>query len=135
MNKALQGILTLGLSLVVASCGKGTGSLTFVAANSASAPGLMALSPSTLAIAKFDVCIKKIKLEDESGEAQRGESEEDEIEFKPGLVDLSNLASAEATIGSLERAPVGFKISKIKIKVRKDTSLCGAGTCARATPS
>lgn len=128
--RKLTSILVATLSFGLFSCGKGTGTLTFVASNTASSPSFLkglatGESPSISSITEFKVCIKKVKLENEDGEAERGESEEDEIEFKPGLVDLSNVTSAEATIGSLENAPVGFKISKIKIKVRKDSSLCG----------
>jgi hypothetical protein len=133
--KTLHKMVCVLAAAFLASCGKGTGTVSFVGSLSSSSPGLLAKgsltqSPAALALTTFKVCIKKIKLEDESGEAQRGESEEDEIEFKPGLVDLSSLSTAEATIGTLENAPVGFKISKIKIKVRKDESLCGSGTHA-----
>lgn len=134
MNKTSIAVLT-GLALSLSSCGKGQGTIHFVATGSASRTaksGPAAESAAALSgITSFKVCIKKVELEDESGEAQHQEgSEENEIEFKPGLVDLTSVASSDVTIGALDNAPVGFKISKIKIKVRQDTSLCGAGTHA-----
>jgi len=133
MNK-LKLVAVSSLSLALTSCGLGSGTLNFTAtsASSRTAKGeLSAPSVSALAVTTFKVCIKKVELEDESGEAQRQEgSETDEIEFKPGLVDLSTIATSEVTIGSLDNAPTGFKISKIKIKVKKDTSLCGASSHA-----
>jgi len=127
----------LALSVALTGCGKDYGSLTLSAVDSASSPSLLsALNPfasSALAfptVNEFTVCIKKIKLEDETGEAQSGDdSEESEIEFKPGLIDLASL-STEKTLGSLANAPVGFKISKVKIKVRQDKSLCGESSHA-----
>lgn len=134
-RKSLVSVAAITASVALTGCGKNYGPLTFTAVNSSSSPTLLSSlnpfassSPAIAAISEFKVCIKKVQLEDETGEAQTGEdSEEKEIEFKPGLINLTSLTT-ETTIGTLTNAPVDFKISKIKIRVRRDESLCGDGT-------
>jgi hypothetical protein len=124
------------------ACGK-QGSVTLVAKNSdpafskpvidtlkVSGPSTTSGSPAPFSTSPFKICIKKVSLEDESGEdrgngSSEGETEEEEneIEFSVGEVDLSTLGSSDVTLGTIPDAPVGFKISKVKIKIKK------FGTC------
>ena len=114
--------------LSLTACGK-SGPVTLVAKNSDTSLASKTLSDSTiqsLTDPTFKVCIKKVTLEDESGEAQgndssEGESEEEknEIEFSVGEVDLTSIATSDVTLGTIADAPVGFKISKVKIKLKK----------------
>lgn len=106
------------------------------------------LSDSNASEIKF--CVHSIKLEDESGSAvtknsslenlqsndDENENDEDkaeddlteseklggEIYFAPGLIDVSS--GSEITWGNV-KLPVGFNLSKIKVKIAKDKKLCG----------
>lgn len=81
---------------------------------------VLALAPTT-AVTDFKICVKKVKLENEDGGVEKKDDQE-EIEFKPGLIDLSS--GAAKSWGAMN-IPVGFKLKKIKIKVQKDKDLCG----------
>lgn len=79
-----------------------------------------AVSPTTT-VTDFKICVRKVKLENEDGKTEQ-KDDQDEIEFKPGLIDLT--AGTAKSWGTMN-VPVGFKLKKIKIKVKKDKDLCG----------
>ena len=121
-------VLASALALLpLTACGK-SGSVTLVAKNSDPVFSKAALveSPGISSTSPFKICIKKVSLEDEAGEdhgngSSDGETDEEknEIEFSVGEVDLSTLGSGDVTLGTIPDAPVGFKISKVKIKIKK----------------
>lgn len=82
--------------------------------------GTMAVNPTTT-VTDFKICVRKVKLENEDDEVEKMD-DQDEIEFKPGLIDLTS--GAAKSWGTMN-VPVGFKLKKIKIKVKKDQELCG----------
>ncbi|MBI3534146.1 MAG: hypothetical protein HY072_01490 [Deltaproteobacteria bacterium] len=81
-------------------------------------------------VTEFKFCVKRIKLEDEDGNAKKkdgetgddGEKDPEDIRFSPGLIDLS--AGIVQDWGTVN-IPIGFKLKKIKIKVKQDKTLCG----------
>ncbi|MBI4924925.1 MAG: hypothetical protein HY843_03290 [Bdellovibrio sp.] len=85
---------------------------------------------------EFKFCVKRIKLEDEDGNAKKkdgetgddGEKDPEDIRFAPGLIDLS--AGVVKDWGTVN-IPIGFKLKKIKIKVKKDKTLCGVNYSVR----
>ncbi|MBC7691569.1 MAG: hypothetical protein H7222_07350 [Methylotenera sp.] len=116
-------------SLTLSACGKGDGSVTVQSAAYPTSGAASVQSNSrdaatvtpTATVTDFKLCIKTIKLEDEDGKAQKEEDQE-EIVFSPGLIDVT--AGIEKAWGNV-KVPVGFKLSRIRIKVKKDQALCG----------
>jgi len=117
--------------LALSACGETTSnSVTLVAKNS-DASLLSKLQPavSTSTTTSFKICVKKVSLEDDLGEDHgNGSSSDDsnEIEFSLGEVDLSTIATSAITLGTIPNAPVGFKLNKVKIKLKK------FGSCAHS---
>jgi len=82
-------------------------------------------------ITEFKLCVERIRLEDAQGKPHLHEdaakkSEDDastgEIKFTPGLIDLSD---GTAKNWGMVDIPVGFALSRLTIKARKDQALCG----------
>ena len=132
MKILMQLLLLLSLAVVFSSCGKsGTisvkspayaAALTDMSSGFESAASYLLSTPP----ATFKFCVKKVRLEDENGEEQEGDGEGDkkDIEFGLGLIDVS--AGVAKDWGSVANVPVNFKLSKIKIKVKKDDTQCAA---------
>ena len=89
---------------------------------------VMSLAPSTT-VSAFKICVKRVKLEDADGKTVKkdnetgdaGEKDADDIRFAPGMIDVS---AGTAIDWGKANIPVGFKLSKLKIKVKKDNTLC-----------
>lgn len=144
--------LSLLLTAVLIGCGKksGTGDVTIssdtfatsgnaiVSAHALVSPTAFAVldlsrsysvAPSTT-VTDFKICVKRIKLEGDDDQPRKkegekgdnGESDPDDIKFAPGLIDVGS--GGEKTWGTVN-LPTGFKLKKIKIKVKKDKDLCG----------
>jgi hypothetical protein len=81
-------------------------------------------------VTDFRFCVKRIRLiaSDGSSVARDGEVDEegnelrDELRFSPGLIDVSS--GEQKDWGTLEM-PVGFRVSEIRVKVKKDAAACG----------
>ena len=83
-------------------------------------PASLVSTPATSVI-DFKICVKEIELEDDTGRSRKRENQ-NEIEFNPGLIDLSS--GTGQPWGTL-KIPPGFNLSRIKVKVKKDQKLCG----------
>lgn len=70
-------------------------------------------------ITDFKFCVTKLKLEQEDG-ASGGE-----VEFKPGLIDVS---SGEAKTWGTAALPTTLKLKRIKVEVHKDQELCSGAS-------
>lgn len=139
-------LLALGIaSLTLTGCGAGaTGDVTISsgaysatsaahldAAAVGSDPGTTFLPAfQSATVSDFKFCVKRVKLEDEDGSAKKKEGEKgdggeegvDDVKFAPGLV---SVGSGAAVDWGTVNIPLGFKLRKIKIKVKKDNDLCG----------
>jgi hypothetical protein len=133
----LQRLGMMSAILLLTACGKtGTVSIKSESYATSGASSLMAdrdslalVTPSTN-VSDFKICVKRIRLQDEDGEAvskdgetgENGEKDVDDIRFSPGLIDLTD--GLPEDWGKVE-VPVGFKLSRLTVKVKKDESVCG----------
>jgi hypothetical protein len=113
-------------AMILTGCG-GSISLKSTAFPTTGATGLrvslpnLAVSTPTANVETFKICITSIRLVNDSEETQ-GKDGSDDIEFKPGLIDLSD--GQEKDWGSVS-TPVGFKLKRLRVKVHHDPDLCG----------
>jgi hypothetical protein len=90
-----------------------TSALVFLPTASVSAP--------TATVTDFKVCIESIRLQNDSDQVQQKDGQDD-IAFKPGLIDLSD--GKEHDWGTLS-VPTGFKLKRLTVKVHQDPGECG----------
>lgn len=137
-NSLLDLFLILAVGLALSACGTktGTGHGLTVKSEAFSTSGIIALSavdllPRTLqrslsdeitprdvfagAISDFKFCVTKVKLEAADG------SSSGEIEFKLGLIDVSNGASKTWGTSPISTS---FSLSRLRVEVHKDPELC-----------
>ncbi len=116
-----------------------TGAVTLAASQLGLDPGAQFLSAFQAAtVSDFKFCVKRVKLENEDGSAQKkegekgdgGEADVDDIKFAPGLI---SVGSGTAVDWGAVNIPVGFKLRKIKVKVKKDSDLCGVNYSVKFT--
>lgn len=129
----LKGILVVSLmAFALTGCGSGKGDVTI---RSAALNGALArinplalIGPDTGAAAVvtptvFKFCVTKVKFENEDGEVEQKDGA-DEVEFAPGVIDMTQSAASALNWGTISNAPVGFKLSKLNVEVHKDAQLC-----------
>lgn len=107
--------------IALVSCGSDskTGSLNLVAKNAETSS---LLSQTADAPTTFKICVKSVKIESESSESEPSENddeEKNEISFSLGEVDLTSIESSEISLGAIPNAPIDFKASQLKIRVKK----------------
>lgn len=138
-----EAVIGLGILAAVASgCGSSEKGIKIVseqfestgAASLMSGMGLVQRSAAAVDMTHFSLCVSRIRLINEDGESEVGDStansdgheheheESDEIRFEPGLIDLS---SGEEKEWDTVELPTGFKLEKLRVKVKKDKDLCG----------
>jgi hypothetical protein len=124
----LQRCGTLSAILLLTACGK-TGTITvksdaFATSGASSLIAdhehLAAVTP-TANVDDFKICVARIRLQNEDGDVEKNKDDEEDIRFAPGLIDVTN--GLRNDWGQVE-VPVGFKLSRLTIKVKKDQDLC-----------
>lgn len=127
--KIIVDILALSFLLLTASCGTTTGNALVGSASFNTSGNTFVSIPSALSlyevfaatnVSSMKFCVKKIQLIDENDSVRR-KNDDEEIDFMPGLIDVSN--GREALWGYAE-VPVDFNLKKIWIHIRKDELLC-----------
>lgn len=136
MKNLKSNVLVLLLTLSLTMCGTKTGtgivstgsdgaitvkSSAFSTAARSLFSARGALDSDTVALSTFKLCIGELRLENDGGSTVSNTGE-DHIEFKPGLIDISD--GAAKTWGT-PNIPVNFLLKRIKLKVKKDSSTCG----------
>jgi hypothetical protein len=79
------------------------------------------VSPSTT-VTHFSFCLERVRLYDDSGNTHGEDEGKDYVEFKPGLIDVSD--GLEKEWGSVP-VPTGFRLKSLRAKVHQDRDLCG----------
>jgi len=128
-QQLILGLLFTGALGVTAGCGAGNVSLqseAFATRTGLQGTGQGAAQETIMTgadVIDFKLCVKSVKfegpIEDDGG---NGSDDTGEIEFHPGLVDLT---SGEAKEWGRLTLPEGFEATRIKVKVHKDRELCG----------
>lgn len=125
LRSVLCGI-TACVAVALVGCGSGNGDVTISSGAFGQSAALMGKSVSAVtaaaaSITEFKFCVNTVRLENESGDAEKVNGNSD-IVFHPGLIDISS--GQQKNWGTVSVA-TGVKISRLKIKVHKDKSLCG----------
>lgn len=150
MKGYLLSFLLFGALLV--GCGKsnsGTGNVDFYSAPATPTRALFSAfsmdqgrfwaADTRVALQQLAICVKRVRLDGDDDQAVKkagetgdsGEQDPDDITFKPGLV---KLISGGAAISSTDfkwgtaSIPVGFKLKRIRMKIKKDATLCADST-------
>lgn len=116
----------LGLVLpLFAGCGKpgADGNMIYSSAfDTSMASGLVGYGLQPAAnLSEFKVCVRSIRLENDDDEVVSDSQGNTDINFRPGLIDLSDGQVRQWGAATL---PVGFALKRIRIKLHDDENLC-----------
>ena len=115
----------IGSLIAIALTGCGQQGITITSNGFATRAALFGITGT-----EFKICVERLRLINSNGDSVSADgstvsgasSSNGEINFTPGLIDLS--ASLAANWGSTP-LPTGFTLAEMRVKVHKDASLCG----------
>lgn len=134
------------VGLILVGCGKSDSPSGVTISSAPAAPALMRLVDSfslpshpRAALTQLAICVKRVRIDGDDDKAikktgevgDNGETDPDDIKFSPGLIKLvvagQPAASTDLTWGKVV-LPLGFKVKRIRMKVKKDAALCTDST-------
>lgn len=133
------------LSAFLTGCGKGTADNTTITTAPANATRMLlsdffaAPSDNRTALTQLAICVKRVQIDGDddlpikkTGEvAEDGTKDPSDIKFSPGLIKLITAGQPTSTADmkwGTVTLPTGFKVKRIKMKVKKDAALCTDAT-------
>lgn len=110
--------IVLAIFTLLMGCGRGAVTIANKAITETQRSARMAME----GVDEFKFCVARIRLESTEDKSADSEDESNYTQFTPGLIDMT---SGEAQDWDKLELPSKAKVARIKIKVKKDESLCG----------